>query len=58
VHSVKVIGRSSSFRFRGSDQDDVAAIGSLRDDPRMKSILARLGLPDPNTVADHWTHGN
>jgi len=28
VHSLKVIGRSSSFRFRGKDQDDTAAIGA------------------------------
>lgn len=28
IESLKVIGRSSSFRFRGKDQDDTAAIGA------------------------------
>ena len=28
VHDIKVIGRNSSFRFRGKQQDDTAAIGA------------------------------
>ena len=28
VHSLKVIGRSSSFRFRGKEQDDIASIAA------------------------------